>query len=223
MGCPACRPAGAREPMRVLHEGVTARSQFASPELIASIVYGDREPGDDPRWAESGAPSQAEYGFWSGRWCGLACLLMILEHRGDAVPPLYDALAGCLRAGAYLPQEGGTVQGLIYEPFAQYAATAHGLRAEVCGRLPLADLRARLAAGHLIIASVHREIRRPDQPAPGQGGHLVLVTGYDGDQLHFRNPSGHTSATRTAVLPQETFAAFYAGRGISVAPTKTAR
>ncbi|MGW3494539.1 hypothetical protein [Streptomyces sp. NPDC001020] len=69
----------------------------------------------------------------------------------------------------------------------------------------------------LVMASVHKEIRRPENPAPGKGGHLVLVTGRQGDTVQFRNPSGHTEQARTASLPVAEFAEFFAGRGVSLA------
>jgi hypothetical protein len=43
------------------------------------------------------------------------------------------------------------------------------------------------------MASVHRDIRRPDLPSPGRGGHLVLVTGYEDDRIHIRNPPDMTT------------------------------
>jgi hypothetical protein len=126
-------------------------------------------------------------------------------------------LTGCRAAGAYRERPDGTIAGLFYEPFTRYAAAAHGLAASVHKQLPVSGIRTHLARGRLVIASVHREIRRPGLPSPGQGGHLVLVTGYDGDLLHFRNPSGDTAETREAVLRNDTFAGFYAQRAISVA------
>jgi hypothetical protein len=73
-------------------------------------------------------------------------------------------------------------------------------------------------SGRMVIASVHREIRRPERPAPGQGGHLVLVTGHDplGGTISLANPSGHTAAARSATLPTAVFARFYAGRAVTV-------
>lgn len=200
-----------------MHEGIAARSQYASPSLIAGVAYHGADPADDPRWPESGAPSRAMYGRWCRHWCGMACLLMILEHRDGTAAPLHDLLTGSLSFGAYQEQPDGTIRGMYYEPFAQYAAAEHGLDAHVHRHLPLSAIRPELVAGRLVIASVHKEIRRPEFPARGKGGHLVLITGYDGDLLHFRNPSGHTDHTRNAVLPSGAFASFYAERAISVA------
>jgi Peptidase_C39 like family len=210
---PAC-PAGGR---RLVHDGIGARSQYASPGLVAAIVYRGADPAGDPRWAESGTPTRAEYGRWCGHWCGMACLAMILEHRDGSAPSLHRLLTGCVAAGGYRVKQDGTIEGLFYEPFARYAAAAHGLAAEVHRHLPASEIPARLAAGQLVIASVHPEIRRPLLPSPGRGGHLVLVSGYDEDLLHVRNPSGHTPGARSAVLPAGRFAGFYAERAICVA------
>jgi Peptidase_C39 like family len=216
VGCPACHPAAERSPARVVHDGITARSQYATPGLIAAVAYSGHDPADDPRWPETGAPSRAEYGRWCRHWCGMACLKMILEHRDGTAPSLHDLLTGSLSFGTYQEQPNGTIRGMFYEPFAHYASAVHGLKANVHRQLPLSGIRDELAAGHLVIASVHKEIRRPSLPPPGKDGHLVLITGYDGDLLHFRNPSGHTHDARNAALPRGTFTSFYAERAISV-------
>jgi Peptidase_C39 like family len=216
VGCPACHPTAGRSPARVVHEGITARSQYATPGLIAAVAYSGHDPADDPRWPETGAPSRAEYGRWCRHWCGMACLLMILEHRDGTAPSLHSLLAGSLSFGTYQEQPDETIRGMFYEPFAQYAAAAHGLKAHVHRQLPVSGIRTQLAAGRLVIASVHKEIRRPSLPPPSKGGHLVLITGYDGELLHFRNPSGHTHDARNAALPCDKFTSFYAERAISV-------
>ncbi|MFJ7272027.1 hypothetical protein ACIQV3_36260 [Streptomyces sp. NPDC099050] len=76
-----------------------------------------------------------------------------------------------------------------------------------------------LDSGRLVMTSVHKEIRRPESPAPGKGGHLVLVTGRHGDTQYFRDPSGHTEQARTATLPAAEFAEFaefFADQGVSL-------
>ncbi|MGW8702823.1 hypothetical protein ACWGOK_38955 [Streptomyces eurythermus] len=78
------------------------------------------------------------------------------------------------------------------------------------------DLLTLLDRGRLVMASVHKEIRRPENPAPGKYGHLVLVTGRQGDTVHFRNPSGHTAPARNASLPVAQFAELFGGRGVSL-------
>ncbi|MFI9550401.1 hypothetical protein [Nonomuraea endophytica] len=84
-------------------------------------------------------------------------------------------------------------------------------------RLSAADLPGLLADGHLVMASVHKKIRRPTEPAPGQGGHLVLLTGHDHGLLHLLNPSGHTDTARRTVLPTtEVFETFFGGRAIAL-------
>lgn len=193
-------------------------TQYASPDLIHAIAYEGHDPGDDPRWAESGAPDQQTYSRWCRHMCGIACLRMALLARNGHAPSLFDLLDGAVKYGAYTEDpDAGTIRGLIYAPFADYVRTDHGLTAEVHRSLPVPELLAILDAGHLALVSVHKEIRRPTTPAPGKGGHLVLATGRTGNVIHFRNPSGDTGDTRTATVSAALFADFYAGRAISIA------
>lgn len=185
-------------------------TQYASPELIAEIVRRDRDPADDPRWADSGAPDRETYAAWCSRWCGMACLRMALLHRDGAAPPLYELVTGCEEYGAYGPN------GLIYRPFAEYARDRHRLAAEVITDLSPRRLEAELGAGRLVMASVHPRIRWPDTDPPRRGGHVVLVTGHRDGMLEFNNPSGHTPETGIAALPAESFDRFAAHRGVAL-------
>lgn len=187
-------------------------TQYASPALIAGIVYGDRDPAGDPRWPESGAPDRETYAAWCSRWCGMACLRMALLYRDGAAPSLYELATGCEEYDAYGPD------GLIYRPFAEYARDKHRLRADVITDLDTARLTAELDEGRLVMASVHPGIRRPDIRPSRAGGHLVLATGHDGDRVQFNNPSGHTPETGIATLPTEIFDRFAAHRGVALHP-----
>jgi hypothetical protein len=192
-------------------------TQYASPSLIADMVSGRRDPADDPRWRDSGAPDHQTYASWCSRWCGMACLRMALLARDGVAPSLYELATGCADCGAYT-DEPGRPEGLIYRPFAEYARDRHGLAAEVVTDLDPARLAAEADAGRLVIASVYAGIRRPESDPPRTGGHLVLVTGHDGDQdrVTFHNPSGHTPHTVAATLPMPVFDRFAAHRGIAL-------
>jgi hypothetical protein len=189
-----------------------------SAERIAAIAYQGADPADDPLWRRSGALSREEYGRWCRHCCGMACLHMVLKHRDGYAPSLLDLTRGCASYGGYVEDDTGGIKGLYYTPFAEYVRAEHGLAAEVHPHLPITRIPDLLADGHLVIASVHKEIRRPDRPAPGRGGHLVLITGHDHGVLHLNNPSGHTPESRQAQLPVTRFTAFFAERGISLAP-----
>ncbi|MEV8453565.1 peptidase [Streptomyces sp. NPDC052095] len=201
MTCSACR--------------FPVRTQFASPSLVGPIVEEGLDPATDPAWAESGAASPAEYARWSGHLCGMTCLRMAL---GAHAPSLFALRDGALRHGAYTEDARGGIRGLIYAPFAEYAREAHGIDATVHRELAPEELPGLLDAGRVVMASVHYAIRYPERPAPGRGGHLVLLTSRtaDGRGVHFHNPSGTTAGTRTAELTLAGFARFFAGRGVSM-------
>jgi hypothetical protein len=86
----------------------------------------------------------------------------------------------------------------------------------VITELDPARLMAELDGGRLVIASVHPEIRCPQNDPPGVGGHLVLVTGHANGLVTFHNPSGHTPDAVVATLPVPVFDSFAAHRGIAL-------
>ncbi len=194
---------------------VPSITQYASSSLVAAIAYEGHPRAEDPRWPESGAPDREAYAAWCARWCGMACLRMALLARDGAAPALYDLATGCMEYGAYT-NEPGRPQGLIYRPFVDYARDKHGLRADVITELDPARLIGEVDRGRLVIASVHREIRRPQNDPPGTGGHLVLVTGHVDGLVTFHNPSGHTPETVVATLRVPAFDRFSARRGIAL-------
>ncbi|MBG0818416.1 C39 family peptidase [Planomonospora sp. ID82291] len=189
-----------------------------SPEKIAAIAYQGADAADDPRWEASGAHSREEYGRWCRHCCGMACLQMVLHHRDGHAPPLLELARTCTAYGGYIDDGSGGIRGLFYAPFTAFVRAEYGLDAEVHPHLTMAEIGELLASGHLVMASVHKEIRRPERPAPGRGGHLVLLTGHGCGVLQLNNPSGHTPTARRAVVPIKVFETFFGGRGIALAP-----
>lgn len=212
MGCSACARTS------TLHEDVTVYTQFMSADLIGAIVYDGADPAEDPQWRRSGARTQEEYARWCGHACGIACLQMVLHHRDGHAPPLLDLLHGCVAYGGYVEAGHDQIKGLIYAPFASYVQAEHALEAEVHPQLTLETIRTMLGEGWMVMASVHKEIRQPDRPAPGTGGHLVLITGCADDSVYLCNPSGHMPNSRRAQLPEHVFSSFFAERGIALRP-----
>ncbi|MEV0323854.1 peptidase [Streptomyces sp. NPDC050658] len=194
---------------------VPSLTQFASPDLVERIVYGELDRAADPAWRESGAATLDDYARWCGHLCGLTCLKMAL---GPSAPTLFELRDGALKYGAYTEDAAdGTIRGLIYAPFADYVREEHGVNATVHRHLAVDEILALLDEGRSVLASVHYEIRRPHRPSPGRGGHLVLVTGRSADGgLHLHNPSGINAGTRTADLTPDAFEPFFAGRGVSL-------
>ncbi|MEV1024729.1 peptidase [Streptomyces sp. NPDC050264] len=194
-----------------------SQTQFASPELVGPIVSGGFDRALDPAWRESGAATVEDYARWCGHLCGVTCLRMAL---GAGAPSLFELRDGALKFGAYTVDADGEIHGMVYAPAVEYVREVHGVEARVHRELTTDGIGELLDAGRLVIASVHYAIRRPHEPSPGRGGHLVLVTARtpDGTGFHFHNPSGTDPATRMAELPVERFGEYFAGRGMSVGP-----
>ncbi|GAB2966728.1 C39 family peptidase [Streptomyces pseudoechinosporeus] len=199
-----------------IHDPVPIVTQYATADLIGPIAYDGYDPADDPNWQTTGAPSQPAYGRWCRHMCGIACLRMALLHRDGQAPNLFQLLAGARQYGAYVKQDDGTVKGLIYAPFATYAHDTHNLPVTVHGTLDMGELVDLLDSGRMVMASVSKEIRRPQYEPARRGGHLVLAIGRQKDGIAFRNPSGHTPLAREATLPLGRFGDFFGGRGLSL-------
>lgn len=189
--------------------------QWESPALIGAIISGAYRAEDDPAWAASGAESPEDYARWAEHLCGVACLRMALAVRGITPPRARDLARLLTGYGAYVEQADGFIRGLIYAPAITWLGEAHGLHAEIILDRAAEDIPPLLADGGLFIASVHPAIRRPAEPAPGKGGHLVLVFGAKDGALRLHNPSGHDAASQAdARVALADFARFFAGRGI---------
>jgi hypothetical protein len=189
--------------------------QWESARRIGAILSGALRAEDDPLWPRSGAAGAADYARWADHLCGVACLRMALAARGIAPPRAFDLARELTARGGYAVQPDGAIRGLVYAPAVTWLREAHGIAAEVRVDLPAEAIAGLVAAGGMVIASVHPSIRRPEGTPPARGGHLVLVFGVAGGSLRFHNPSGDTPASQQdARLPVADFARFHAGRGI---------
>ncbi len=142
----------------------------------------------------------------------MACLKMAMAARGE-IFPIHSLRRLVQRHGGYVETPQG-IKGLIYAGAVAWLET-QGIAAKTRVDLTAGKL-AGLLGRHMIIASVHPAIRRPEQAPPGRGGHLVLVFGVDPmGRLRFHNPSGDSVATRRDVrLTPRQFGRFFAGRGM---------
>ncbi|WNC13673.1 C39 family peptidase [Brevibacillus brevis] len=203
-------------------ERVPYFAQFESRDRVLDLVSGRMDPADDPLWQQSGATDPAEYAEWSSHICGMACLKMLLAHWQNRVIPTMHLMRECRAYGGYVVQEDGSIKGLIYRPFVSFLEEKFGMQAQLKEHTPIEDIYDLLGEGYVYIASVHPGIRTPEVAPPKQGGHLVYVFGrkQESREVIFHNPSGHTPETQEHVhLSLETFARFYAKRGILIKPT----
>lgn len=192
-------------------------AQWESPELVGAYIAG-ADPAEDPRWAEAGAETPAEYARWAEHLCGMACLRMALAARGVTITP-FALMRRALAHGGYVETDDGGIRGLIYAPAVAMLAEEFAIPARVVTEIEAAEIPGLIAApGAGFVASVHPDIRDPRQDPPYRGGHLVLVHGAAPDgALIFHNPSGDTPESQRGVrLPVADFARFFAGRGILI-------
>jgi len=191
-------------------------SQWESAGLASRFISGELRVRDDPSWASSGAVSQDEYARWANHICGMACAKMILAAKTGTAWPTMELTRMAIESGAYVVEKDG-IRGMIYAPFVEMTKSRFGIDATVVTGVSAFDLPSILQPGALFIASVHPSIRWLKPPPPKKGGHLVLVTRADADEVVFHNPSGHTRETQeNATASLQMFDEFFAGRGILV-------
>jgi hypothetical protein len=198
------------------HSGVPYYSQWGSPEWVRAIVEHQADPCDDPDWQRSGFTDPARYRFWAKRLCGLTCFESALDYWRIPHAPRAALLDEALHHGVYRLREDGGVDGLIYQPFAAWAAAAFDLRVDVLPEIELEAIATRLDADTLAIVSVSPEVRYPERPNARRGGHLILLHGRDENGVWFHNPSGIAPHQADAYLPFATLKRFYAGRGMTL-------
>ena len=199
-------------------------AQLASPELAYAFFAQGMNPALDPRWAESGAESPAEYAYWVDRACGIACVKMCVEALGGPQRRLLDWVRDGLALDGYLVAEDENGQpvekGWVHRALAELIQRA-GFHAQPrpAGE---PELLAWLRQDQMVIASVSYEIG-DNLPITRKGGHLVVLHGADLDadeQVQawiVHNPSGRHAETRTgARIPRERFAQAFSGRVILV-------
>lgn len=192
-------------------------SQWVSSQRIPDLLAGRLHAADDPRWAESGAPSAEAYARWASHICGMACTKMLLEELRGERATLFELLERCREVGGYVVSEAG-FKGLYYRPLVQLLRERNALEAEVVEHVEAERIAEWLDEGHRVIASVHPSIRTPEQDPPQRGGHLVYLFGRDeSGRLRFHNPSGLPGVNQAdARLAPAVFERFFAGRGILI-------
>lgn len=191
-------------------------SQWADPAWTDPIVNASADPCDDPSWTTRGFPDAERYRFWAQRLCGIACLESVLAYWQIARPSRYDLLEACLTAGVYVLRDDGSVHGLIYQPFAEWARHRFGIAIDVVTNASCSAFARAIPADGFGIASVGLEIRTPHAPNPSRGGHLVLLHQVEDDRILFHNPSGVAPHQANACLGMGQFDRFFAGRGMIV-------
>lgn len=195
-------------------------SQFASRELISSIVGKLLPAQNDPNWMLSGALNPQEYELWSWNLCGMACLKSILDATHQVDFSLIELAKRCAEFGGYKITDKD-IDGLFYKEFVEFIKTDFGLNGQVAAPLSIPQALEVISDDDFVIASVHPMIRDPKSTPPRKGGHLVLLTGYDLTEgegiITMHDPSGYYQKSQeftTISLPD--FDKFFANRGVII-------
>ena len=133
-----------------------------------------RRPDDSEPWIAFGS-GQLEYQRWIPEICGICCLKMVGDTIGvTSNLSLYQLTMMATANGTFTVSEHGTIRGAFHYPLAELAESL-GIRCRVMRTLRIGEITEALAKGMYAILSINAE--RVDSSR--QGGHLVLVYGYD--------------------------------------------
>ena len=147
------------------------------PKIISSpvpVYVPKRRPGNTEPWIEFGS-SEFEYRRWIPEICGICCLKMVGDTIGSTNElSLYKLTLMAAANGTFIAGEQGTIQGAFHYPLAELAQRL-GIRCHVVRPLGIGEIRAALSRGMYAILSI--DAAQVDQAL--QGGHLVLIYGYD--------------------------------------------
>ena len=135
---------------------------------------------------------------WKCRSCGPVAVSMVLAYYGKH----RDSLDNVLEKGVALQAHNATVgwyhQGLVrLAQMYGVDATAHDWYQE-SAVLAFEKLMVHIHSGPLI-ASVHKYFN------PHEGGHLIVVTGYDGHHIYYNEPASKKGTRYARKVSQEKF------------------
>ena len=192
--------------------------QFAHPNHSELSLKGMLDPKDDKYWPNTGANSPEQYAKWAFTMCGMACTSMALDYfTSQTIKPVLLA-EDAFKDGVYNAEKSGGLSSMQYFEFSRWIRK-HNIEGKVISRLTIRGIQFALSNNSLVIVSVNPNIRGYNSvPVEQQGGHLVIVTGYNQNAgiITFNNPSGfanqQTQVGHTISIAE--FRKYYAGRGI---------
>lgn len=147
---------------------------------------------------------------WRSRACGIVALKMVLDFWG--IKKSADELIKLgLKKDAYIQGVGWKHKGLVL------VAKKFGFKArnydwykdsyEVSFKKLLPKLKK-----YLVIASIYKNLK------PGKSGHLVVLTGYENDQIFFNDPNSKTRGGIHKKVAAEKFLSGWKRRIIVIYP-----
>ena len=189
-------------------------SQWQDLDANEQIIRHGLSPTDLPGWREQQYPWASACNFWSSRICGLACLESVLTFLGEPVPARYELICRAVQHGVYRANPHGGVDGLLYQPFCDWVKKDFGLDCLVAAPSSLSEILLSVGTSSMVMASVSSQIRDWPSTPTRRGGHLVLITGHDPEDVVFHNPSGVAGCASGVRMSRKEFDQFFASRGV---------
>lgn len=219
---------------KFIHQNMPYYSQWESKNLVDCFITGKLKVEDDPKWKNSGAKDKLEYLNWSWNGCGIACFQMVYNHLTGKKVPLVKLGKSILKHGGYKLNKKAYVQGdylhsldgLYYKPFLKFLDQEFHLQGKIISPLVLGEIMQELGQGNFILASVSPYIRNPGSKNSKQGGHLVLMLGYDLKKriFYFHNSSGiYQKSQEYSEINFQDFRNFFDNKGLTILPNKTSK
>ena len=194
--------------------------QFPDPKRVADYIEEDFSARDDNYKQSFGFKTDDEVDYWTHRGCGIACVKMLIEAKGEVSPTFASLTLDGKALGGY---DTATDRGWYYQPLVKLLAK-YSIVSQTRSYLPLVELTHKIATHNLAIVSVNPQIIRKDRKITSRekSGHLVLVTGVEISNrkingFYINNPSGKTPDTQhNSFVPTSIFSQAYGSRGILV-------
>lgn len=167
-----------------------------------------------------GKTLEAEYKLFSEAGCGIAAILSVLKPKDLSIS--FVELGKLLLKHNAFNLANNELSDLKYKESKECLQKEFGLKVVILPILTIRLIKYLISKNGFVIASVSESIRQVGQLVMGrnnieQGGHLVLVHGYENNNLFLHNSSGVYGVSQENYKIQvNRFEKFFAARGLVI-------
>lgn len=129
--------------------------------------------------------SKQEYEKCESHCCGMCCIKMILITKNIQIS-IYELCEPCSKYEGYL-YRNNDIKGLYYKGAVEMLKIEFSIKSDIAKYLSIRGIIYEINNNNFVIASVGSNIHKSNSidTKPGNGGHLVLITGYDKKQKNY--------------------------------------